>query len=591
VIEAWITLAVLAACLGALVATRWPVDAVLVGGVALLMFLRVLTPAEAFAGIANPGTITVGMLYIVVNGLERAGLVALVSQSLLAPPLRLQVAKLRLMLPVAVLSAFLNNTPVVAMLIPAVRDWCKRHDLSVSQWMMPLSYMAIVGGLCTLVGTNTNLVINGMMLESSGGRGLGMFELAWVGVPCVLVTFWYISMFGPRLLPNRSGPRARFEDARQYIVEMELESSSPLTGQTIEDAGLRHLPSVYLVEIERSGHLITAVSPAERLVAGDRLVFAGDVASVVDLQKIRGLRPAETQIFKLGMERSQRCLVEVVISSNFPDHGRSVRDIRFRNRYGAAIIAVSREGENVRGRIGDIVLKPGDTLLVETNPDFATRQQYSRDFLLVSGVENSQPLQHDKRILAAVISVGMVLSVATGLLSMLEGSILAAGLMIATRCTRMHAARQSVDWQVLLVIAASIGLGTAVQVSSAGTVVAQAIMNSIGASPVGALCVLFAVTAGLTAVISNIAAAVLMFPIATAIATQMNVDSTPFMITLMVAGSASFATPIGYQTNLMVYGPGDYRFVDFVRMGLPLTCVIGVITLIVVPMVWPFALG
>ncbi len=585
--DAWLTIFVLLACLGTMAFTRWSVDAILLGGVGLLMFAGVLTPEQAVAGMSNQGMLTVGVLYVVVNGLQQTGVVAWISQSLLLAPRSLRTAQLNLMIPVAALSSILNNTPVVAMLIPAVADWAKRHAFPVSKLMMPLSYAAIVGGLCTLVGTSTNLVLNGMLINSEGGSGLGMFELAWIGVPCVLITVGYILVAERWLLPNRAGASARFEDARQYIVEMLLEDDSPLVGRTIEEAGLRHLPSVYLVEIERSGRLLTAVSPHEQLVAGDRLMFAGDVEAVVDLQKIRGLVPAETQIFKLHTDRAQRCLVEVVISGSFPARGRSVREMEFRNRYGGAIIAVSRQGQNIRGRIGDIVLEPGDTLLVETDPGFVRRQQYSRDFLLVSELENSRPLAHERRYRALAILLAMVASVSAGLFSMFEAALLAGGAMVLTRCTSVHGARQSVDWQVLLVIAASIALGTAVEISGAAATIADSIIDLVAESTPALLVVMFALTALFTALISNVAAAVLMFPIATASATELGIDPTPVVITLMVAASASFATPIGYQTNLMVYGPGDYRFSDFLRMGVPLTVLIGLCTVLLVPLIWP----
>lgn len=496
-IDAWLTLAVLMLCLGILVITRWAADAVLIAGVGVLMFAGVLSPEQALAGMANPGMITVGVLYVVVTSLQHTGVVAMISERVLLPPRSLAHAQWRMMLPVAGLSSVLNNTPVVAMMIPAVAEWANRHKLSVSQLMIPLSYASIVGGLCTLVGTSTNLVINGMLLREPGATGLGMFELAWVGIPCVLVTVLYTVGVSRWLLPDRAGASARFEDARQYIVEMQLEAGSPLAGQSIEGAGLRHLPSVYLIEIERNGHLITVVSPQQRLEAGDRLVFAGDVGSVVDLQKIRGLRPAETQIFKLRTDRDQRCLVEVVMSNDFPGLGRTIRDMLFRNRYGAAIIAVSRQGQNLRGRLGDIVLAPGDTLLLETDPDFVGRQQYSRDFLLVSQVENSQPMRHDRRFIAGAILIAMVLVVAFGILSMFEAALMAAGGMVLTGCTTVHNARQSLDWQVLLVIAASIGLGTAVETSGMAAVVAQAIVGAVLESPAALLAVFFSAHRGL----------------------------------------------------------------------------------------------
>jgi di/tricarboxylate transporter len=492
------------------------------------------------------------------------------------------------MAPVALFSSVLNNTPVVAMMVPAVSDWAKRNNLYVSQLMIPLSYAAIIGGTCTLVGTSTNLVINGMLVDLNGDSGLAMFDLAWVGIPCVIVVILFTLLFSKWLLPLRGGSHDRFEDARQYIVEMEVETDSPIAGQTIEDAGLRQLPGMYLVEIDRGGHLITAVSPRETLRGGDHLIFAGDVRSVVDLKNIRGLKVAEKQVFKLNQEAGTRRLVEVVIAPSFPALDKTVRDSRFRNIYNAAIIAVARDGERIKTKIGDITLRPGDTLLLEAHEDFVSQQRYRKDFLLVSEIEDSAPLLHSRRNIALAILLAMVLVVAVGWLSMFKASILAAGLMLVTGCIRLQEARQSIDWQILLVIAASIALGIAMDTSGAATAIAEAVVGSSAGSPYGAMIALFILTAGFSAVISNIAAAVLLFPVAVAASQQLGVDLTPFAVTLMIAASTCFATPIGYQTNLMVYGPGSYRFADFMRIGLPLTLLVAVTTVVLVPFIWPF---
>lgn len=587
-VDALLTLSVIVMCFGLLVFTRYPADAVLIGGVAILVLLDVITPIEALAGMSNEGMITVGVLFVVAQGLVKTGVVNWISQSLLGRPKSTEAAQWRLMMPVAAFSSVLNNTPVVAMLVPAVTDWAKRNNLSVSQLMIPLSYAAIIGGTCTLVGTSTNLVINGMLKEVDQNQGLSMFALAWVGVPCVLVVIGFTIGFSRWLLPNRSHSVDVFEDTRQYIVEMKVDTDSPLIGLSIEEAGLRQLPGMYLVEIDRQGHLMTAVSPQETLALGDRLVFAGDVRSVVDLKNIRGLSMAEDQVFKLQANNLSRCLVEVVISPNFRFLGKSVRDMDFRKFYGAVIIAVARDGHQIKSRIGDIQLKPGDTLLLETHDSFANQQRYSRDFLLVSRIENSQPVRHEHRYTSAVILLGMVFAVAFGLLSMFKAAMLAAGLMILSRCLSVQEARRSVDWQVLLVIAASIGLGSALQQTGAATYIAESMISLASGSAYATLIVLFILTAAFSAVISNLAAAVLLFPVALSASQQLGVDMMPFAVTLMIAASACFATPIGYQTNLMVYGPGNYRFMDFVRIGLPLTVLVGVVTVIMVPWHWPF---
>lgn len=586
--DAWIALSVITVCLLTLIFSRRPPDMVLCGGVVVLLLLGILSPKEALAGMANEGMVTVGVLFIVAQALSETGVVSWISLNMLGRPKTARMAQFRLMTPVAIFSSILNNTPVVAMMIPAVRDWAKRNNLAVSQLMIPLSYAAIVGGTCTLVGTSTNLVVNGMMLDTLPNQSLGMFDLAWVGLPCVILVLVFTIFTSRYLLPTSNGKAERFGDTRQYIVEMLVEPQSPMIGQSIEQAGLRQLPAMFLIEIVRDELLMTVVSPKEILMAGDRLIFAGDVRSVVDLKNFHGLRLAEDQAFKLADNDLSRCLVEVVISPNFPHLGRPIREMRFRNNYGGAIIAISRNGEQLKGRIGDVELEPGDTLLLEAYEDFVPNQRYSRDFLLVSAIENSRPVHHEHRGRAGLIMIAMVLAVAFGWLSMLKAAFLAAGLMVATRCIRAADARRSVDWQILLVIAASIALGGSLESTGAASVIAQQIIGLAAGSPMATLAAIFIVTTLFSAVISNLAAAVIVFPIALAASQQLDVSMLPFAVTLMMAASASFATPIGYQTNLMVYGPGDYRFSDFFKMGIPLTVIVGVVTIVIVPLVWPF---
>lgn len=580
-------------CFTGLIFTRLAADVVLMGGVVALVMGNVLSPSDAFMGFANEGTITVAMLFIVARGLSITGTASWIASSLLGRPKTLRLAQLRLMFPVAALSSVVNNTPIVAMMIPAVIEWAKRRNFSISQLLMPLSYAAIMGGACTLIGTSTNLIVDGMLKafyqSKSAGEvhHLGIFELAWVGVPCVIVTLLYVLFASRYLLPSTTSARLKFGDTRHYTVEMLVENGNAMAGKTVEEAGLRNLPGMFLIEIERSGHLITAVGPAQILQESDRLVFAGNVESVVDLQKIRGLRPAENQIFKLNSERSQRHLVEVVISNSFPQLGKSIKQGRFRSTYGAAIIAVAREGHRVKGRIGDIVLKPGDTLLIEAGRSFERQQRYVRDFLMVRTIDDYTPVSHDRMPTALAIFIVMIVLAASGLTSMLEAVLLAAGAMVVTRCVRAEEARGSIDWQIMIVIGASIALGKSLEITGAAVLIAENYIGVMGTSPVALIAALFVLTAGFSALISNVAAAVMIFPIAAATSEQLGISLTPLAVTLMIAASASFATPIGYQTNLMVYGPGNYRFTDFVKMGLPLTVLVGVTTVLLVPRIWP----
>ncbi|MEX0731673.1 MAG: SLC13 family permease [Aquisalimonadaceae bacterium] len=568
--------------------TRLAADMVFLGGVTLLLVTGVLTPNEAFAGLGNQGLITVGVLYVVVAGMQETGGIHWIVQRVLGRPSSLAHAQVRLMAPVAVLSAFLNNTPVVAMLIPAVSEWARKFNLASSKLMIPLSYAAILGGTCTLIGTSTNLVVNGLIIEYTPADGLRMFDLAWVGVPVALAGLVFILLTTRWLLPDRRPAISQMGDPREYSVEMLVDRHGPLVGRTVEDAGLRHLSGMFLAEIDRGGNVIPAVSPQERLQAGDRLVFVGIVESVVELQRIRGLTPATNQVFKLHGHRSQRTLVEAVVSGTCPVAGRSIRDGRFRSLYDAVVIAVARDGERLRQKVGDVVLRPGDTLLLEARPAFLEQQRNNRDFFLVSKLEDAATLRHEKAPIALALLLLMVVVVSLGWMSMLEGALLAAGGMIVTRCVGADAARRSVDWSVLLVIAGAFGIGLAMDKTGVAQALAHGVIGLTGDLPWFNLAVVYILTALFTAVITNNAAAVLMFPIAYALAGDIGVDFMPFIIAVMLAASASFATPIGYQTNLMVMGPGGYRFADFLRLGLPLNLITGAVAVAVIPWIWPF---
>jgi di/tricarboxylate transporter len=586
--EGWFSLGIVILCFGLFAFSRAAPDVVTAGALTLLLVFGILTPGEALAGFSNPGMLTVGVLYVVVTGLTQTGAVGWIGPNLLGRPRGPTDARLRLMLPVAGLSAFLNNTPVVAIFIPAVQDWAKRHRLELSRLLIPLSYASIAGGTCTLIGTSTNLVVNGLYTERLGGEGLALFDPIWVGLPVTIAVLVFMLTFGHWLLPRRVPAASSYEDVRQYIAEMMVQPDSPLIGKSIEDAGLRQLPGLFLIEIERGEQVMAAVSSEEVLQADDRLVFAGILDSVMDLQQTRGLIPATNQVFKLNVPRPGRCFVEAVLSDKSPLVGKSVREGRFRNHYNAVIIALARNGERVARKIGDIVLAQGDTLLLETRPDFVEQQKNSRDFLLVSQIGDQHPIEHKRAPVAMAIVVGMVVVVTLGWFSMLEAALLAAGLMILTRCTNSRTARRSPDWQVLVVIATSFGIGAALEKTGAASVMAGGLIGLAQGDPLITLALVFVATALLTSLATNNVAAVLVFPIALEAAQSMGVSAEPFILTLMVAASASFATPIGYQTNLMVFNVGGYRFGDFVRIGVPLTLVVGLVTVLVVPLVWSF---
>lgn len=584
--EAWVTVGVIAMIFAILSTTDVATDVVLTGGITVLMVTGVLTPKEGLSGLSNEGIVTIAVLYVVVAGLEATGGNTIITERFLSRPRSVTGALAKMMFPVTFVSAFMNNTPVVAMFLPAVNDWAKQHRISVSKLMIPLSYAAVLSGTVTMIGTATNLLVNGMLISATG-KSMHLFELTWIGLPITIAGVLFVVASNRWLLPDRRPAREQFGDPREYMVEMLVEPQGPLIGKSIEDAGLRQLPNAFLAEIERDGEIMPAVAPQERLRSNDRLVFVGVVDSVVDLQKIRGLKPATEQIFKLEAPRSRRVLIEAVVSHRCPLIGQTVRDGEFRSVYNAVIIALARSGERVKKKIGDIVLQAGDTLLLEAPPSFAEQQRNSHHFYLVSRVENSSPVQHERAYVALSILAGMVLLATFTDLGMLKAAMLAAGAMIVTRCCTSTMARRSVEWKVILSVAAAFALGAAVQKSGLAGAISETLTSAAGGNLMLSLIGIYGGTLLLTELISHSAAVSLVFPIAMSTAASLGVDHMPYVAAVTVAGSLGFATPLGYQTHMMVYGPGGYRFTDFLRIGIPMDLLCWAIAMITIPMVFP----
>lgn len=587
----------------ALASGRVSVEYAIIGSLILLVVLGVVEPSLAFHGFSDPAVILLGGLFVIASGVTETGAMGFVLGRVLGRPNGVRGATARMAGPVALLSAFMNNTPIVAVFIPVVQDWCKRLGIHPSRLLMPLSFAAILGGTCTLIGTASNVIITGEYnryvagLENGGGIGLeplsGFAQMWWVssvGLPVTVVGLLFLIFIGPRLLPHRESGYEVGASSKEFTLEMEVGQGSTVVGKTIETAGLRQLPGLYLAEVQRTGELMSAPGPEVTLLVGDVLVFVGDVDGVVDLRKIRGLKPATDQVQKVSAQRRQRRLIQAVVSHRSPKLlRRSVRETRFRTHYNAAIIAVHRSGERVRGKIGDIRLQAGDVLLLEAGHDFERMHGDSPDFHLVSRVEGSGEIAHERAPFALGVVCLFVLLLTSPVEFGLGGyraavvSVFCACLMIGLRCTTTTIARRTMNWQVLLAVAGALGIGSAISASGAGEVIATGLIGA--AEPlgiVGVLLVLFVVVNLVTQLVTNAAAAALMFPIVMAASVEMGAHPAGFALTLVMATACSFATPIGYQTNLMVVGPGGYRPVDFLRLGVPLTLIAGLVTVFMV---------
>ncbi len=592
--EAWLTLAVVLVMVIALARDAVaPALAVLVADIAL-MVTGVIDARAAFSGFSNPAPITVAALYVLARAVEKTGAM----QPLVARALGnggngghrngQRSALARLMLPTAGASAFLNNTPIVALLAPQVTDWAEKRGRSPSTYLMPLSFAAILGGTITLIGTSTNLVVAGLM-QDAGMAPLAMFELTPVGLPVALLGCGLLVLLAPVLLPARRGAREQFQrEMREFVMQCDVVPRGPLDGSSVEAGGLRHLQGVFLVQIDRGTDVIAPATPETVLRGGDRLTFAGRVDMVRDLQTHRGLVSAE-RAHTHDFNTADHTFYEAVISPASPLVGSTLRDAKFRSRYQSAVLAIHRSGGRVNEKLGTVELKEGDTLLLAADRSFAQRWRDTPDFLLISHLGGSPPPSTRQALLVGAVGLAVVLLAGAGLLPILHAALIGVLVLIAARVLTPGEARAAVDFDVIILIAASFGIGAAITQSGLAGIVASGLVTPVAAlGPVAVLGALALATIALTELITNNAAAVLLFPIATAAANTMGVDPRPFMIALTIAASASFLTPIGYQTNTMVYGMGGYRFGDFARLGLPLTVLVLVLILLIVPAVWPF---
>ncbi len=592
--EAWFSILTVLVVMALMMSDKVAPETAMLGGLTAQILSGAVELERALAGFAHPAVLMIASLFVVAAGLTETGATQAVASRLLGRPRGVGAAQVRLMAPVALFSAFLNNTPIVAMYLPIVSDWARKIKISPSKLFMPLSFAAILGGQLTLIGSASNLVVMGLYLETVGDGASPAISTAkqfwgpaFLGLPAAIVGMTFILLASRWLLPARKPALSSELDARRYTVRMELRPDSPVAGKSIEAAGLRSLPGLYLSEIERGSQLIPAPGPDWVLEAGDILGFAGILESVVDLRKTRGLVPATNQVEKVDSEHADRTLVEAVVSHRSPLVGRTVRETRFRTTYNAAIIAVHRNGGQIKAKVGDIKLRPGDTLLLDTHRGFVDGYRNSDDFYLVSAVHGSAPVRHDRAWLATTIFVAVVAALTLTNIPPVAAAMTAAVLMAATGCVSAGGARSSVNLQVVVVIAAALGVGSALEATGAAAALAQGVLALAAAFGLGVPAMLFvtALVASLAAqVLTNNGAAAVMFPIAMATAAGLGVSPEPFMFTLLFGCGLSFMTPIAYQTNLMVYGPGGYRFSDFVRIGLPLTLLMSALGALLAPL-------
>ncbi len=576
---------------GMMVWEKFSLDVVAMLAFSALVITGILTPAEAFKVFSNEAAITVASMFILSAALERTGVIESIAHRLNRAVGRSDWSVLLVMLPiVAVLSAFINNTPVVVVFMPIMISLAASRGLKPSKLLIPLSFASIFGGLCTLIGTSTNILVSSTA-EQLGQPALGMFELGRVGWLLAVAGLIYLLTVGRHLLPNRDTLASTLQstNSKQYLTEVLVTAESPLVGKPFAKTPLANQPSVRVLEVIRAGELI--YTPLDEIVLepGDRLRLATPLTSVLELNQLEGVALSPKSTLGVELVGTQKAVVaECVIGPRSSLVGRSVRAANFRRRYGVLVLAVHRQGVNLREDFAEVKLRYGDTLLVE-GPETAMNQlRGHRDFLLLLDVPETAKRRRKQAL--AVGAIALVVGLATlNVLPIGALAVMAAVAVVATRCLDVEEAYESVDWKIIFLIFGMLALGMALEKTRGAALVAHTLIHGLGAwGPMVVLSAVVLLTSTLTNFLSNNAVAVLLTPIAVEAATAMHVSPRPFLIAVALGASACFATPIGYQTNTLVYGAGGYKFRDFLKVGLPLNLVFCALATYLIPKFWPF---
>ena len=557
--------------------------------VIVLGIFGVLTPAEILTGFANEQVAVIIMLLLLGDIIRQTAVIEVVFDRIFKGARSKRGFLGRMMLIVASFSAFLNNTPLVAVMMPYVNSWCKRTNISPSKFLMPLSYAAILGGCATLIGTSTNLIVNGLVVDQKiipELPSLWIFDFAYVGVPMIIIGFLYIILFSDRLLPSKDDLLEEFHvDERSYFVETQVRKRSKLVGMSIEESGLRKLQGLFLIEIQRNKREIFVVSNNLIIDEDDILVFAGDTSKVAELTDSNtGLIIPHVGMMK---KKKKTEVVEIIISPNSSLINKRLKDINFRAAYDAAVIGIHRNEEMIKSKLREVVLKTGDVLLLYSGDNFLSRSQGTTDFYFISKVKAFQRFEWYK---VAILLGGLILAIGLAvfkIISLFMGLLILMMTSLVLKLTTPRDLPKSIDYNLALIIVMALALGIAMIKSGAASILANLLIAAF--MPLGKVGILFGIyliTAFMAAYITNIAAVSIIFPISLATSVNLGIDPMPFILVVAHAAAANFMTPIGYQTNLMVYGPGGYSFRDYFRLGFPLTMIYMLVTVTILSLIY-----
>lgn len=553
--------------------------------VVILIIFGILSPVEILNGFSNQSIASVVMLILITAGIRSNYNIEALLDKAFGRAKTYRKFLISMMPKVAILSSFVNNTPVVVLMTPYVFNWGKKNNVSPSKLLIPLSYSTIIGGMITVVGTSTTLVLNGFLLEN-GLSGINPMELLISGLIVTAICITFIILASGKLLPNRMDLLEKFQtDKREYLIEKRLSSDSSLIGKTVYEGGLRNLNGVYLVEIVRGEENISPVAPSEVVEVGDVLIFAGNTNNIVDLtlSNIGIELPG-----KLTKRKDNKLeIIECVVSTNSSLISKTIKESNFRERYDAAVVAIHRNGEKLSGKIGRIKIKAGDVMLMYVGDDFRNRVDLYKDIYIISGEEKQISASKSNNIKLGIVISSTVLLLSFQLFSLFTSLLVIMTIMVGLNMITLQNIKRDLDINLVVILVLSIAIGEAMIKTGAGELVATGLVSLLSPyGPISILIGLMIITTLLTSFITNVGAVAIAFPLALAVSTSLGINGAPFYLGVAFSASAAFLTPIGYQTNLIIYGPGGYNFKDFIKIGLPTTIVYLVTSLICIIMLY-----
>ncbi|MBQ7686638.1 MAG: SLC13 family permease [Bacteroidaceae bacterium] len=581
---AWITIVTVLGMFTTLLCTKLRTDLVFLAAIGVLFVTGVLDAKDALSGFSSTSVVVIGVLFVVVAGLTHTGVLQWIVRHLLGQPNSYSKAVIRLMLPVAGLSSFLSNTTVVAMFVGIVKMWSKKLGISPSKLLIPLSYASGMGGVCTLIGTPPNLIISGLYADKTG-ETMNVLATAIPGLFCLFVGV--LSIIAMRkLLPDRKAPESAFEATSEYTVELLVPSDNKYIGKTLDEAGLLHVRGGSLIEIYHFDDVPASISENEYLMGGDRLVYAGQIDEILELKKSHGLVSADHHIFSMSEVDKNRQLRTAFVTFGSSLIGKTIGGSTFEHDNNLTLVAVARSSQRINETPRQVVLQAGDTLLLEcpphlnVNTDRLSSQLHFFDSDQVVNIGS-------KTFISALIMIAMVVISALNVMPLLQCAFIAAAAMLVLRCCNAEQAMRAINWDILMIFAASVVLGLAIQQTGIAERLARGILDVCGTNPIVVMTAICFVGTFITEFISNTAAGAMFFPIMYEAAEKLGYEPYPFLIALMISVSSSFATPIGSPTHMLVYGPGGYRFSDFMRIGLLMNLIILAANILIVNIIYP----